>query len=90
MTSTDVLVRQFLDSLPYDREFMEGFIFLNGYANTAINTLSGGFYGYVDDPTLQEFLGLIDGNGYCITARHIEHSLYFITTRRIKYSGNKK
>ena len=84
MISSDVFLRQFLDSLPYDREFMEGFIFLNGYTNTAINTLTGGFYGYIDDPILQEFLDLIDGNGYYIMTRHVENSLYFITTKKIK------
>lgn len=86
MTSNDILVRQFIDSLPYDKEFMEGFIFLNNYTGTVVNTLTGGFYGYIDDPELQEFLDLIDGNGYYITTRQVERSLYFISTKRIKYS----
>lgn len=84
MISSEVFIRQFLDSLPYDREFMEGFIFLNGYGNTARNALVGGFYGYMNDPKLQEFLDLIDGNGYCITTRHVKDSLYYITTKKIK------
>ena len=84
MVSSEIFIRQFIDSLPYDREFMEGFIFLYGYGNTAINALVGGFYGYMNDPKLQEFLDLIDGNGYYITTRHVKDSLYYITTKKIK------
>lgn len=83
MISSEVFVRQFLDSLPYDREFMEGFIFLNGYGNTAINALVGGFYGYMNDPKLQEFLDLIDGNGYCIKTHRIESHIYYFRTKRV-------
>ena len=78
------LVKDFLDSLPYDRTFMESLIFTNNYMPIAINTfVAGGFYGDIDDPSLQEFVDLIDGNGYCIKTHRIESHIYYFRTKRV-------
>ena len=78
------LIKQFLDSLPYDRIFAENLISMNNYIPIAINTLvAGGFYGDKDDPNLQEFVDLIDGNGYCIKTYRIESPIYYFRTRRV-------
>lgn len=77
------LVKDFLNSLPYDKTFMESLIFTNNYMPIAINTfVAGGFYGDKDDPNLQEFVDLIDGNRYCIKTHYIESHIYIISVRK--------
>lgn len=78
------LIKDFLDSLPHDKTFVENLIFTNNYIPIAINTLvAGGFYGDINDPNLQEFVDLIDGNGYCIKTLCIESPIYYFRTKRV-------
>ena len=78
------LVKDFLYFLPYDKTFVENIIFTNNYIPIAINTLAaGGFFGDINDPNLQEFVDLIDGNGYCIKTLCIESPIYYFRTKRV-------